>query len=300
MTPQKFLSLFSMSQQEYLDLFPPMTYQVRTQDDGSTAIIDIVGYIGRDIIREWITGEKSPNTVNNLKGQLREISSEKIIVNINSYGGDLNAGIVIKDMLQSKRAEIITNTQGFSASAATVIAQAGSTRRMPETSFQLLHRAMVGLLGYYNQNTFRSVTGDLEVIDNSLIAMYTKRSKASSQEITDLMDEGEGYGRWISAEEALKMGLIDEIYDPADEKDPNTDHLEGDERDPEGMVNVETLKKMIAFNSNVGIDQLLAGIGSGPSGDESEQELQDEATTAEEARSRKIKNEMFIKSNEVI
>lgn len=294
MTPTKFLSLLNMSEQEYLDLFPPLSYEVRHQDGGQTAIIDIVGYIGRDIIREWITGEKSPNTVDNLKAQLREISAGKVIVNINSYGGDLNAGIVIKDMLQSKHAEIVTNTQGFSASAATVIAQAGNKRRMPQTAFKLLHRAMVGLLGYYNQNTFRALTKDLQVIDDSLIGMYASRSEATREEIADLMDEGEGYGRWISADEALEMGLIDEIYDPADEEDPDTDHLEGEDPEANGTVNKETLKKLAAFNAITGIEELLSSLSGNK-----ENEKQ-ETTAAEEARSNNIEDELYLTENEVL
>lgn len=216
-----------LSKEDFLGLTEPAAVNFHMQDD-DTAVIDIDGYIGEDLFREWLTGEKSPNTVNNIKSTLREISAKKIIVNINSPGGSLNDGLMIMNMLQSKKAEIVTNTMGFSASAATVIAMAGSTRRMPETSFMLLHRCMFGICGWINQNTSRDITKDCEVIDATLIQMYEKNSESTADEIANLMDEGGGYGRWISAEDALDMGLIDEVYDPADEEDENTDHLEGE------------------------------------------------------------------------
>lgn len=215
--------------------FRPLNYNIR--NESGVAIIDIDGYIGRDIWDEWMTGKKSPNTVENLKGKLREITEEKIIVNINSPGGDLNDGLVIKDMLQSKNAEIITNLQGFSASAATVIAQAGNVRRMPETSFMLIHRVMFGLMGYFNQNTFEDLILDAKTIDDQLVRMYERKSSMNQDEIEKLMDEGGGYGRWISAEDALENGLIDEVYDPSDQSDENADHMQADE--------VENLKRNV-------------------------------------------------------
>lgn len=239
--------------QDILNAFrnvPQMRYNVHTQDDGDTAVIDIDGYIGRNIIQEWLTGEKSPNTATEIKKKLRSITASKIIVNINSPGGDLNEGLVIRNILMSKKAEVVTNLMGFSASAATVIHQAGDKRRMPEESaFMLIHRCMYGLCGYYNQNSFRAYVEDLEIIDETLVGMFVQASTLSTAEVVDIMDAGEGYGRWMSGEEALEHGLVDELYDPGDTEDPDTDHLEGEE-DPENRRQMaENLLSMPPANS---------------------------------------------------
>lgn len=228
----KRFGLIGITPQQYTEKVKPMAYDVTFQDEGGTAVIDIEGYIGRDLMREWITGEKSKNTAENLKEEIRSFEANKIIVNIHSPGGDLSEGLVIKNMLQAKRAKVVTNLQGFSASAATVIQQAGDTRRMPEhSSFMLIHRAMLGVMGFLNQNTTQSMTEDLEVIDNQMIEMYLKRTQAirggaGKDDIIDLMDDGEGYGKWIDASTALEMGFIDEVYDPGDEEDEDIDRLE--------------------------------------------------------------------------
>jgi ATP-dependent protease ClpP protease subunit len=208
-----------------------MNYDVTFQDGGNTAVLDIDGFIGRDIMQEWMTGEKSKNTVENLKDELRGFSAKKIIVNIHSPGGNLSEGLVIKDMLQAKSAEVVTNLQGLSASAATAIHQAGDQRRMAgNTSFMLIHRSMLGIMGYFNLNSFEAFIEDARTIDGKLIQMYANRSNASAGEIENLMDEGEGYGKWIDADRALEIGLIDEIYDPGDEEDEDVDRLDGEER----------------------------------------------------------------------
>lgn len=277
----KRFGFIGISAEQYSEHVKPMAYDVTFQDAGDTAVIDIEGYIGRDLLREWITGEESKNTAENLKEEIRSFEAEKIIVNIHSPGGDLSEGLVIKNMLQAKRAQIVTNLQGFSASAATVIQQAGDTRRMAEhSSFMLIHRAMLGVMGFFNQNTFTALNEDLEVIDNQMIEMYLKRTQAirggaSKDDIIQLMDEGEGYGKWIDSETALDMGFIDEVYDPADEEDEDIDRLENKKEAAEFVAQV-----------NINSEDIMKAMGAKrhdfrPEKKESKQE----ESTAEEARS---------------
>lgn len=226
--------------------FEPFNYSIRNNQDEDTSILDIQGFIGRDYMMELFFGEESKNTVDNLRKELRAINSGKIIVNINSPGGVLNDGLLIKNMLQAKKAQVITNLYGFSASAATVIHQAGSIRRMPENgAFMLIHRSMFGLMGSYNMNSILALLEDMETIDNDLISMYVKQSNATDQEIRELMDAGEGYGKWINAQTALEMGFVDELFDPADETDPLTDHLTANP-DSEDAENLKSNIRRIA------------------------------------------------------
>jgi ATP-dependent protease ClpP protease subunit len=277
-----------ISAEQYSEEVPPMNYDVTFQDEGDTAVIDIEGYIGRDILRELLTGEKSKNTAENLKEEIRSFSAEKIIVNIHSPGGDLSEGLVIKELLQAKQAEVVTNLQGFSASAATVIHQAGDNRRMSRDSFELIHRAMFGVMGFINQNTTRALTDNLETIDNQMIRMYDRRSSVSKKDITNLMDEGEGYGKWIDAETALDMGLIDEIYDPADDEDQDIDRLENKKKAAQATARFQV--------NGTDIDELnpqkiaeLFGVPQQRLNEQDDEEIEEEeSATADEARSRTI------------
>lgn len=247
-----FLGYIGISAEQYTDEVRPMNFDVTFQDEGNTAVLDIEGYIGRDVLRELLTGEKSKNTAENLKDEIRSFEAEKIIVNIHSPGGDLSEGLVIKNMLQAKRAEVVTNLQGFSASAATVIHQAGDKRRMAKTSFELIHRAMMGVCGFINQNTTASMTENLQTIDNKLIELYVSHSNATAEEISALMDKGEGYGKWIDADQALEMGLVDEVYDPADEEDDDIDRLENKKKAASAVahINVDGESILEALKNN--------------------------------------------------
>ncbi len=227
---------FNIMNREQMKDIKPFNYSIRNVQDENTSILDIQGFIGRDLMMELFFGEESKNTVENLRKELREITTDKIVVNINSPGGDLNAGLVIKNMLQGKKAQITTNLYGFSASAATLIHQAGNVRRMPENgAFMLIHRSMFGLMGSFNMNSLVALLENMETIDNDMISMYVKETNATDQEIRELMDSGEGYGKWINAQTALEMGFVDELFDPADEDDPLLDHMTPEKDEAENM-----------------------------------------------------------------
>jgi hypothetical protein len=99
---------------------------------------------------------------------------------------------------------------------------------------------MFGVMGYINQNTTKELTTDMEVIDNRLIGFFADRANIGNDEIANLMDDGGGYGRWISAEDALDYGFVDEVYDPADEDDENIDHMDAEDRQNR-MQNIQKL-----------------------------------------------------------
>jgi ATP-dependent protease ClpP protease subunit len=269
--------------------YRPLNYTIQNNDQEDTAIIDIDGFIGQDIFMEWMTGEKSPNTVASLKEQLRSITAKKIIVNINSPGGDLNDGLVIMEMLQQKKAEVVTNLQGFCASAATVIALAGDKRRMSINAFSLIHRVMFGVCGFFNQNTIRAMLPDMETIDKRLIKAYARAGNITEEEIGAIMDEGEGYGRWMDADEALEYGFVTEIYDPADSEDEDVDRMTAWNNADEMKRNVQELAVQ-AMKMNFKTEQgNFSGVNETPgfsffNAQNEKKELHGEQIAAKEAR----------------
>gem|GEM_PF-190108 len=181
-------------------------------------VIDIDGEIGPYV--DWAEWRVVyDNTYKALKGKLAEIpqsSAQTITVNINSLGGYLNDGLSMLDLLSEHKAKVITVVRGFTASAATVIAQAASkgNRRMSSNAFYLIHKGMTGIYG--NANEIRSVLEDMEGIDEKLAELYSNRSGKEIQDFRDLMDKNNGNGVWLSASEALEYGLVDEVYEPND------------------------------------------------------------------------------------
>lgn len=175
-----------------------------------TPTIDIDGFIGD------LFFEESTNTVKAIRAKMKEISklkAKKIIVNINSPGGFVDAGLGIHDILATHKAEVETNIGGLTASIATIIAQSGDTRRMSDNALFLIHEPMNG--GIRNISEAEQNLDQLKKVHTRMVNIYDKRNSISSEDqIRELMNAGNGGGKWIDADEALELGYIDEIYEP--------------------------------------------------------------------------------------
>ncbi len=191
----------------------PFHLEIRQEENESGEIvaeIDIEGTIGEDFF-----SDDEGNTAELLREQLREISAVdagKIDVNIRSLGGDVGHGLAIHDLLAEADARVTTNVKGLTASAATIIAQAGDVRKMSDNAMYLVHRTWTMISG--NANDMESAQGDLTKMDKNAAKVYAKRSGKDADFFLDLMNEDGGDGRWLSAEEAKEFGLIDEITEP--------------------------------------------------------------------------------------
>lgn len=193
--------------------FNDMIFNVKIEN--KQAIIDIDGEIGE--YADWNAFEiNAENTNKGFKQKLNEIKDvNEIIVNINSLGGSVFHGISIHDQLKSRKEKIIVNILGYTASIATIIAMAGDTINMSKNAMILIHRASIGVQG--NIDDMISAVEDLNTIDNSLVDIYHKRTKIPKSNIMNLMKEGNGDGKWISAKTAKKLGYVDNIYEPGKE-----------------------------------------------------------------------------------
>ena len=186
-----------------------------TNKSADTIEIDIEGPIGGYVVdwEEWSV--KSGPTKEKVKALVKEIANSAashIIVNINSYGGDVNHGISIHDILAEHKAKVTTIVHGHTASAATIIAQAGDTRKMSANALYLIHPASTVAWG--NLEDFKAAMSDLEKVDNTISSIYAKRTGKSQDEIMEVMNRFDGRGEWLTAQEALDLGLIDEIFEP--------------------------------------------------------------------------------------
>ena len=163
------------------------------------------------------TYEKFRDTVRRIAG----IDAPQIVVDIRSTGGDVNDALLIHDALCSLDAHITTRCYGYTASAATIIAQAASPgcREISANALYLIHTAICAAEG-----NAAEIAGKLDLLrqtDTRIAAVYAARSGRPAGEFEALMAENNGNGRWLSPEEAVAAGLADVVTDAAGHPAPS-------------------------------------------------------------------------------
>lgn len=129
----------------------------------------------------------------------------RITVRINSPGGSLFTGQAIYSMLSRHKAKITTVVDGIAASAASIVAMAGSTVKMPANAMMMIHNPMT--IAFGNQNDFRKTADDLEAMRDTLVNVYAAKTGMANEKIIELLDAE----TWMSAATAKDFGFIDEI-----------------------------------------------------------------------------------------
>ena len=133
----------------------------------------------------------------------------RIDVRINSNGGDVFSGIAIYNTLRNSDADIHLYVDGVAASMASVIALCGRPVEMSQYARLMLHSVSGGCYG--NKHEMAKCIAEIESLEDSLGEMYAKRMGISKEEVKARYFDGADH--WLTAEEALSMGLIDGIYD---------------------------------------------------------------------------------------
>lgn len=201
-----------------------MKSEIQIDNNAGVCRIDIEGTIG--VPEEWQFEEPEARvaTYEKFRGAVRriaEIDAPEVVVNIRSTGGDVNDALLIHDALTALGAHITTRCYGYTASAATIIAQAASPgcREISANALYLIHTAVCATEG-----NAAELTGKLDLLrqtDTRIAAVYAARSGRPAAEFETLMAENSGNGRWLSPEEAVAAGLADVVTDAAGHPAPS-------------------------------------------------------------------------------
>lgn len=141
---------------------------------------------------------------------LADLDVENINVYINSNGGAVDTAIAINNALRRHKAKVTVNIDGIAASAATLITCAGDTVRMPKNALFMIHNPLTIAMG--DSEEMRKQADVLEKYKNSIMETYLQKVNIDKEKLSELMDNES----WLSAEEALKYGFIDEIIENVD------------------------------------------------------------------------------------
>jgi len=139
-----------------------------------------------------------------------------IDVRINSTGGDVFTGIAIFNALRQSKANIKIYVDGIAASIAGVIALCGKPLYMSQYARLMLHKVSGGAYG--SAKELRETADLIENLEGSLAEMVAQRVKLTKEEVHSRYF-ADGKDHWLTAKEALALGMIDGIHDLPEETD---------------------------------------------------------------------------------
>ena len=163
-----------------------------------------------------ITPQVFANELNNGSGD--------VTVWINSPGGDVVAAAQIYNLLTTYPGTVRVCIDGVAASAASVVAMAGSTVAMSPVSMLMIHNPATLAIG--DKDELAKAMRMLESVKDSIINAYEHKTGMSRAKLSRLMDAE----TWMDARAAISMGFADEYLTgkttPPD--DPDDDDLDDD------------------------------------------------------------------------
>ena len=131
----------------------------------------------------------------------------KILVRINSAGGNVHDGLTIYNRLAERRQDLECRVDGVAASIASVIALAGAKLSMPKNALLMIHDPWGMVQG--NAAQLRSAAAVLDVHKESLMSVYMEHCTEPEATVRQWMADE----KWFTGEEALDCGFATEVTD---------------------------------------------------------------------------------------
>ena len=180
------------------------TNQAPTETESEQRILTLNGTIAEE---SWFDDDITPQ----LFREELNAGSGDITVWINSPGGDCVAAAQIYNMLMDYRGSVTVKIDGIAASAASVIAMAGTRVLVSPVSMMMIHNPATMAMG--DAAEMQKAIAMLDEVKESIINAYEIKTGMSRAKLSHLMDAE----TWMDAHTAVDLGFADEIMTrPAD------------------------------------------------------------------------------------
>lgn len=148
-------------------------------------------------------------TFQELYSQAKGFEGSKIRVPVNSFGGQVFEALLIYNYLKGSGKEIETHIPTYAMSAGTIIASAGETVTMSTNGYYMIHNPYT--LSFGDADEMKSTANLLDKMTNDLISIYVAKTGLEADKIREMMKNE----TWLTSEEALEMGFVDELTEGA-------------------------------------------------------------------------------------
>ncbi|KIR03801.1 Prophage Clp protease-like protein [Lachnospiraceae bacterium TWA4] len=149
----------------------------------------------------WFGDEVTPKL---FKNELNK-GNGPIQVWINSPGGDVFAAAQIYNMLMDYPQEVTILIDGLAASAASVIAMAGTTVKMSPVAMMMIHNPAT--IAFGDSSEMKKAIKMLEEVKESILNAYELKTGLPRKQLSNFMDAES----WFNAKKAVELGFADEI-----------------------------------------------------------------------------------------
>ena len=155
---------------------------------------------------------------------LSKHEGKEVHVLIDSLGGRSNTALSIFSAFK-RHGNVNVHFVGMNASAATIASLGAKHITMDASAMYLVHKCSVGFFewGQLNSDGLQALIdniehqkADLDKLDANIAQMYATRCKKEPAELLELMKAG----GWLTAQEALSWGFVDELTDYEGEDAP--------------------------------------------------------------------------------
>jgi len=220
----------------------PYKFKMETNENKSATSLYMYGTVGGGWWSDGITSQ-------GVRRALDEIETPVVNVHLHSHGGDAFEGVAIGHILRNFNGTVNVYNDGMIASAASIIAMGADKNYMPNNTMLMIHRA--SLFVYGNAEYLRKQADTLTKVDEALIQSYLGRFKGTELELENLLDGADGDGTFMTAQDALGYGFIDEIIDavePQTDEDVKESDEDKEQLDTEGLeITNEATKRANRF-----------------------------------------------------
>jgi len=149
----------------------------------------------------WYDDEVTPKQ---FKNELFSADGD-ITIWINSPGGDCIAAAQIYNMLMDYKGQVTVKIDGIAASAASVIAMAGTKVLMSPCSLIMIHNPLTVAIG--DSEEMQKAISMLDEVKESIINAYEIKTSLPRAKLSKLMDAE----TWLNSNKALELGFADDI-----------------------------------------------------------------------------------------
>nr|DAT79104.1 MAG TPA: Putative ATP dependent Clp protease [Caudoviricetes sp.] len=137
---------------------------------------------------------------------------------INSPGGDCVAAAQIFNMLSEYPGKVTVKIDGLAASAASVIAMAGTEVWMSPVSMMMIHNPAT--IAWGDHTEMKKAMELLDAVKKSIINAYVRKTGQSRAKLSHLMDAE----TWMDANKAVELGFADDILFQKEEQGDDSEN----------------------------------------------------------------------------